>query len=260
MTLPPVQKPTALTSTLPGSRQPSSAVPKSAAQAPCSSKRLLIVVLAAGESKRFDGVKLAQLLPSHSATKIREQTIINTHVERLQQLSCQDLGLDRKDAHSLQHTPLLIILGAHQHILQPLLVELHSRQPFDILVNPQWQTGLASSVSLAASYAKEQGFDAMLLTLADQVALSADDYRQLIWTWHETGKDVAAHYLDDLGVPAIFNASTLPQFTHLSGDRGAKSILKQQAQQGALVAITLPRAAIDIDTQADLASWLALKE
>lgn len=260
MMLPPVQKPSVLMSSAPKSAALTLTEQTLTEQTPLSSKRLLIVVLAAGESKRFDGVKLAQLLPSHSATEIREQTIINTHVERLQQLSCQDLGLDRQDTHSLQHTPLLIILGAHQHILQPLLVELHSRQPFDILVNPQWQTGLASSVSLAASYAKEQGFDAMLLTLADQVALSADDYRQLILTWHETGKDVAAHYLDDLGVPAIFNASTLPQFTHLSGDRGAKSILKQQAQQGALVAITLPRAAIDIDTQADLASWLALKE
>lgn len=216
-------------------------------------KRLLIVVLAAGESQRFDGVKLAQLLPSHSATEIREQTIINTHVKRLQQLNCQDLGLDRQ-AH------LLIILGAHRHILQPLLTEFHTHQPFDIVINPQWQTGLASSVSLAASYAKEQGFDAMLLTLADQVALSVDDYRQLILTWLKTGKEVAAHYLDDVGVPAIFNASTLPLFTHLSGDRGAKSILKQQAQRGALVAIALPRAAIDIDTQADLASWLALKE
>ncbi|MGI1969426.1 nucleotidyltransferase family protein [Shewanella baltica] len=245
MTLPPVQKPTALTLT---------------EQAPCSSKRLLIVVLAAGESKRFEGVKLAQLIPSLSATETREQAIIYTHVERLQQLHYQDLVLERQGAHSPQHMPLLVILGAHQHVLQPLLAELNSRHPFDVLINPQWHTGLASSVSLAASYAKEQGFDAMLLTLADQVALSADDYRQLILTWHETGKDVAAHYLDDLGVPAIFNASTLPLFTHLSGDRGAKSILKQQAQQGALVAITLPRAAIDIDTQADLASWLALKE
>ncbi|WP_300482952.1 nucleotidyltransferase family protein [Shewanella sp.] len=260
MTLPPVQKPTALTSTLPGSRQPSLAVLKSAAQAPCSSKRLLIVVLAAGGSQRFEGVKLAQLVPSLSATGISEHAIISTHVELLQQLHCQDLDLERQDTHSPQYAPLLVILGAHQHVLQPLLAELNSRQPFDILVNPQWQTGLASSVSLAASYAKEQGFDAMLLTLADQVALSCDDYRQLILTWHETGKEVAAHYLDDLGVPAIFNASTLPLFTHLSGDRGAKSILKQQAQQGALVAITLPRAAIDIDTQADLASWLALKE
>ncbi|WP_259524142.1 nucleotidyltransferase family protein [Shewanella baltica] len=260
MTLLPVQKPTVLASTLPGSRQPSSAVPESAAQAPRSSKRLLIVVLAAGESQRFEGAKLAQLIPSLSATGISEQAIISTHVERLQQLHCQDLDLERQDTHSPQHLPLLVILGAHQHVLQPLLAELNSRHPFDILINPQWHTGLASSVSLAASYAKEQGFDAMLLTLADQVALSADDYRQLILTWHETGKDVAAHYLDDLGVPAIFNASTLPLFTHLSGDRGAKSILKQQAQQGALVAITLPRAAIDIDTQADLASWLALKE
>ncbi|ACK46133.1 conserved hypothetical protein [Shewanella baltica OS223] len=245
MTLPPVPKSAELTL---------------AEQTPRSSKRLLIVVLAAGKSKRFEGVKLAQLIPSLSATETREQAIICTHVELLQQLHCQDLDLERQDTHSPQHTPLLVILGAHQHILQPLLAELNSCQPFDILINPHWHTGLASSVSLAASYAKEQGFDAMLLTLADQVALSADDYRQLILTWHETGKDVAAHYLDDLGVPAIFNASTLPLFTHLSGDRGAKSILKQQAQQGALVAITLPRAAIDIDTQADLASWLALKE
>lgn len=245
MTLPPVPKSAALTL---------------AEQTPRSSKRLLIVVLAAGESKRFEGAKLAQLIPSLSATETREQAIICTHVERLQQLHCQDLDLGRQDTHSPQYAPLLVILGAHQHVLQPLLAELHSRHSFDVLINPQWHKGLASSVSLAASYTKEQGFDAMLLTLADQVALSADDYRQLIFTWHETGKDVAAHYLDDLGVPAIFNASTLPLFTHLSGDRGAKSILKQQAQQGALVAITLPRAAIDIDTQADLASWLALKE
>ncbi|MCP3130450.1 nucleotidyltransferase family protein [Shewanella sp. KJ2020] len=243
MTLPPVPKSTALTL---------------AEQAPLLSKRLLIVVLAAGESQRFAGVKLAQLVPSLSATGISEQAIICAHVERLQQLYYQDL--EPQGTHSPKNAPLLVILGAHQPILQPLLAELKSRQLFDILVNPQWHTGLASSVSLAASYAKEQGFDAMLLTLADQVALSAEDYRQLILMWHKTGKEVAAHYLDDVGVPAIFNASTLPLFTHLSGDRGAKSILKQQAQQGALVAITLPSAAIDIDTQADLASWLALKE
>ena len=260
MTLPPEQKSAAVASTLPGSTAPKSAALTLTEQAPLLSKRLLIVVLAAGESRRFDGVKLAQRVPSHSAAGTGEQTIISTHIERLQQLYCQDLDLECQGTHSPQHVPLLVILGAHQHVLQPLLAELNSRHPFDVLINPQWHTGLASSVSLAASYAKEQGFDAMLLTLADQVALSTDDYRQLILTWHETGKEVAAHYLDDLGVPAIFNASTLPLFTHLSGDRGAKSILKQQAQQGALVAITLPRAAIDIDTQADLASWLALKE
>lgn len=257
MTLPPVLKLSA---------------PKSTVQAPLLSKRLLIVVLAAGESRRFEGVKLAQLLPpqrllpsqqqvpSTSATGISQQTIISTHVERLQKLNYPYLGEERQGTHSPMPTPLLIILGAHHSILQPLLAELNSRQPFDIIINSQWQTGLASSVRLAASYAKEHGFDGMLLTLADQVALGAEDYQQLMLAWHETGKDVAAHYLDDLGVPAIFNASTLPLLTELSGDRGAKSILKQQAQRGALVAITLPRAAIDIDTQADLASWLALKE
>ncbi|MCL1086892.1 nucleotidyltransferase family protein [Shewanella glacialipiscicola] len=225
-----------------------------------SPKRLLIVVLAAGQSQRFEGVKLAQLIPSHYAFSTEKLPIINCHIARLQQLDGLTLDRARPDAHSPQVAPLLIILGTHHHILQPLLAELNSRQPFDVVINQQSHTGLASSVRLAASYALEQGFDGMLLTLADQVALDVDDYQQLISMWHQTGKDVAAYYLDDVGVPAIFNASTLPLLTHLSGDRGAKPILKQQEKLGALVTIPLPRAAIDIDTQADLASWLALKE
>ncbi|PTA50634.1 nucleotidyltransferase family protein [Shewanella morhuae] len=225
-----------------------------------SAKRLLIVVLAAGQSQRFEGIKLAQRIPSCHAFGTEELPIINSHITCLQQLDGLTLDRARPDAHSPQVAPLLIILGTHHHILQPLLAELISRQPFDVMINQQSHTGLASSVRLAASYALEQGFDGMLLTLADQVALGVDDYQQLISTWHQTGKNVAAYYLDDVGVPAIFNASTLPLFTHLSGDRGAKPILKQQEKQGALVTIPLPRAAIDIDTQADLASWLALNQ
>ncbi|MCL1091706.1 nucleotidyltransferase family protein [Shewanella profunda] len=223
-------------------------------------RRLLIVVLAAGESKRFGGIKLVQSIPSTSINSLCEQPIICAHIERLQQVNHIVFNQKNQSACINHQSHLLVVLGAYQHTLRPLLERFDIQQTLTLLENPQWQTGLSSSVRLAANYAMEQGFDGILLTLADQVALSVDDYQQLILKWHETGKNVAAHYLDDLGVPAIFNASTLPLLTNLSGDRGAKSILKQQAKLGELVSIALPNAAIDIDTKADLTMWLALKE
>lgn len=228
------------------------------------SRRLLIVVLAAGGSRRFEGVKLAQVLTFNDLNNTENQSILSLHVERLRQVS-RELSLQHKPFNEQTAMPdnggqLCIILGAHSQTLRPLLARFDDSDGMNILINPEWQTGLSSSVRLAADYAKAQGFDGMLLTLADQIAVSRDDYLQLIAKWHQTGKSIAAHYWDDLGVPAILNASTFSQFTALSGDRGAKSILKQQAEQGELVAITLANAMIDIDTKADLASWLALKE
>jgi molybdenum cofactor cytidylyltransferase len=61
---------------------------------------------------------------------------------------------------------------------------------------------------------------------------------------------VAADYDGAVGVPAIFSASVFDDLRSLSGDEGAKRVIKKY---GALVrTINLPEAAIDIDTPADL--------
>ncbi|MCR4533148.1 nucleotidyltransferase family protein [Shewanella xiamenensis] len=230
-------------------------------------QRLLIAVLAAGESRRFQGAKLAQRL-STAASEGQGHSILQRHIDRLARFTSAPLVMGSSNQVTAE---LLVVLGAHQTLLRPQLDALGALK-LTLLDNPNWQTGLASSLRVAADFAKAQQFDGMLLTLADQVALTFEDYRQVIETWQTSQQSVAAFYtneaemlngqgtLDELGAPAIFNASILDLLTDLTGDRGAKSILKQLANVGELVAVPLPHAAIDIDTKADLASWLALKE
>ncbi|MCH7423549.1 nucleotidyltransferase family protein [Shewanella sp. MM_2022_3] len=229
-------------------------------------QRLLIAVLAAGESRRFQGAKLAQRL-STAASEGQGHSILQRHIDRLARFTSAPLVMGSSNQVTAE---LLVVLGAHQTLLRPQLDALGAVK-LTLLDNPNWQTGLASSLRVAAAYAKAQQFDGMLLTLADQVALTFEDYRQVIETWQTSQQSVAAFYtneaelngqgtLDELGAPAIFNASIFDLLTDLTGDRGAKSILKQLANVGELVAVPLPHAAIDIDTKADLASWLALKE
>lgn len=233
-----------------------------------SCQRLLIAVLAAGESRRFQGIKLAQSLAT-STSEDRGQSLLQRHIACLANFILSPK--DRRESLGALDAELLVVLGAHQTLLRPQLKALGAVK-LTLLDNPNWQTGLASSLRIAVDYAKAQQFDGMLLTLADQVALTFEDYRQVIETWQTSQQSVAAFYtneaemlngqgtLDELGAPAIFNASILDLLTDLTGDRGAKSILKQLANVGELVAVPLPHAAIDIDTKADLASWLALKE
>ncbi|WP_172591100.1 nucleotidyltransferase family protein [Shewanella xiamenensis] len=230
-------------------------------------QRLLIAVLAAGESRRFQGAKLAQRL-STAASEGQGHSILQRHIDHLARFTSAPLVMG---ASNQINAELLVVLGAHQTLLRRQLDALGALK-LTLLDNPNWQTGLASSLRVAAAYAKAQQFDGMLLTLADQVALTFEDYRQVIEIWQTSQQSVAALYtneaemlngqgtLDELGAPAIFNASILDLLTDLTGDRGAKSILKQLANVGELVAVPLPHAAIDIDTKADLASWLALKE
>ncbi|MDI5832127.1 nucleotidyltransferase family protein [Shewanella xiamenensis] len=230
-------------------------------------QRLLIAVLAAGESRRFQGAKLAQRL-STAASEGQRHSILQRHIDCLARFTSAPLVMGSSNQVTAE---LLVVLGAHQTLLRPQLDALGALK-LTLLDNPNWQTGLASSLRVAADFAKAQQFDGMLLTLADQVALTFEDYRQVIETWQTSQQSVAAFYtneagmlngqgtLDELGAPAIFNASILDLLTDLTGDRGAKSILKQLANMGELVAVPLPHAAIDIDTKADLASWLALKE
>ncbi|TVL22814.1 xanthine dehydrogenase [Shewanella xiamenensis] len=230
-------------------------------------QRLLIAVLAAGESRRFQGAKLAQRL-STAASEGQRHSILQRHIDRLARFTSAPLVMGASNQVTAE---LLVVLGAHQTLLRPQLDALGALK-LTLLDNPNWQTGLASSLRVAAYFAKAQQFDGMLLTLADQVALTFEDYRQVIETWQTSQQSVAALYaneagtlngqekLDELGAPAIFNASILDLLTDLTGDCGAKSILKQLANVGELVAVPLPHAAIDIDTKADLASWLALKE
>ena len=213
-----------------------------------STPKVVTVMLAAGQSSRFDGAKLGAIV---SGPAVNDPDIHATNQSLLAHClgeltnATEQMGLDKP----------CLILGGHKETLTPLI-------PHDthIQINHDWQSGMASSVALAARYAQTQNADALLLTLADQVAINQQHYMSLFRVFCLFGQTTAAYYQQNPGVPAVFLAEDFDALQQLSGDAGAKKILKQHLSNQSLAVFPLEQAAIDIDTKADLIWWLANKE
>ncbi|WP_299011847.1 nucleotidyltransferase family protein [uncultured Shewanella sp.] len=203
-------------------------------------KKLIIALLAAGGSRRFKGAKLAATLPTS------QNAMILDSYAKLKQLT-QRVNIEGDTNLELE---LVVILGGHQAILQPLLPDTAH-----CVVNSQWALGLSTSVKCAAHYAKRQQASGLMLTLADQVAINSEDYLQLITLWLQVKQTVASEYLNAPGVPAIFNHDDLADFSMLHGDRGAKPVLMKHKAQNRLDLLPLDCAAWDIDTRDELERW-----
>ena len=119
-----------------------------------------------------------------------------------------------------------------------------------LLHNPIWQSGLSSSISLAIG-ALPGHIDAALILLADQWRVSSDDLTRLIELWRTTTDSIAcASYDGCMGCPAVFPRSRFDSLRELRGDRGASGLIRAESSE--VLAMHMPNAAFDLDTQADL--------
>lgn len=96
---------------------------------------------------------------------------------------------------------------------------------FDILENPQAETGMGSSVALSAAAALDRGLDGLVIALADMPLVPTEHYRRLaqalmdepdIWLSGDGAK---------LSPPAGFGAQHLQELAKLKGDKGARDLL-----------------------------------
>lgn len=139
-----------------------------------------------------------------------------------------------------------VILGAHAERILPGL--RHS--PVTVEINRQWQEGLASSLRLGISRLPP-GTEGVLVTLADQVAVTGFDLRRLATAWRRQPEWlVAATYDGHTGVPAVFPAWCFSDLGSLRGDTGARAVLQRHAER--CLRVPMPQAAVDIDTPEDL--------
>ena len=192
---------------------------------------LHVLLLAAGGASRFGSAKQAARLDG-------------TPLLRLMLARAQELA----------GSAVSVVLGAHAAELVPLISGVSA----SILVNRQWQEGIASSIRLGLERLPG-GCDGVLLLLADQVQVGTPDLARLAAAWRRQPLlAAAAQYDGRLGVPAIFPRSAFGTLLQLRGDRGAQGWLRAHAER--VAAVPMPRAAIDIDTPEDLARAQALLE
>lgn len=184
---------------------------------------LYAVVLAAGPSRRFGSVK--QLV------RVAGRPLLHTAVTR---------------AAEVTGNALIVVLGAAAAELAPLL----KHSPGSVIVNHDWREGLASSIRAAVTRLPPTCTGVMLL-LADQAAVSADDLKRLAGNWRRQPQYIAAAlYAGTLGAPAIFPRAMFRQLTELRGDAGARALLRRNPDR--VVRVAMPSAAIDLDTPEDL--------
>ena len=144
---------------------------------------------------------------------------------------------------------MVVVLGANATAITPALIGLTS---VAIVVNPDWESGLASSLAVGLSaFLADDSCDAVLVTLADQPLVDGAALRRLIAAIDDEHRIVASAYDDTIGVPAVFGREHLDDLTRLTGDRGAGSWLR--ARQNEVTRVPLYSAAFDIDRPSDVA-------
>jgi len=180
-------------------------------------------ILAAGPATRFDSPK--QLV------RIGGEPVLHRALANASLLTGQSVT---------------VVVGAHA---REVALALRQRA-VSIAVNRDWEEGIASSIRVAVRTAPP-GSSALLLLLADQVAVSADDLKRLHSAWRRHPVLIAAAlYGGSPGLPAIFPRWAFTDLLELRGDRDPRLVLRRSVDR--VVRVPMPNAAIDLDTPEDL--------
>jgi molybdenum cofactor cytidylyltransferase len=185
-----------------------------------------IIILAAGESSRFGGIK--QLLPFNGKTLLQ-------HV------------IDEATGAGAQ--PIVVITGANATRVSETIPDSGK---LTILVNENWQKGISSGIVAGVQYVVRisPGIKRIIITVCDQPFVTSALFEKLIETQEKTGQTiVACTYADTIGTPVLFAVKYFDQLLNLKGDEGAKKLVK--SNKGDVATVDFPKGEIDIDTQKD---------
>ncbi len=194
-------------------------------------QRIAAVLLAAGNASRFGAAK--QTVPIDGVPMVRRAA-----------MAALDAGL----------SPVIVVIGAYAEDVEPCLAGL----PVQLVENPDWTSGMGSSLGLGArtAMATEPMPHALLVLLADQPGIRAADLKVLVEAHASApGRIQAAYFEGHLGPPCLFPRAYFDELASLRGAHGARRLLEQYGDR--VDDHDLPTAAFDIDTPADHAAWLA---
>ena len=184
---------------------------------------LHVAILAAGAGTRFGGTK--------PLVRLRGEPVLNELVAH---------------ASSVAGGSVTVVLGAEA---QAVAAALRQRS-VSVALNRGWHEGVASSIR-AAVHAAPPGSEALLLMLADQVAVTADDLRRLHASWRRHPVLIAASLFDGApGLPAIFPRWAFANLLDLRGDPDPRIVLRRNVDR--VVRVPMPNAGVDLDTPEDL--------
>ena len=131
-------------------------------------------------------------------------------------------------------------------------VDLSTQVPIgvELIHNPAWASGQASSLQAGLRWAATQGCDEVVIGLGDEPSVGAETWRRVAGA--EGGPIVIAAF-GPVRTPPVRLARSVWPLLPTSGDVGAGSLLRDRPEL--VVAIECDGDPTDIDTVEDLAQW-----
>lgn len=194
---------------------------------PSGKTSLWAIVLAAGASSRLGEPK--QLV------RWRGDTLI-AHAVR--------------NAKAVCGARVVVVTGAHRDAVERETAALGVTSAY----NPRWEEGLATSLHVGIEVLPAACSAALLLT-CDQPRVPLASLEAIAERWRgNRERAVASGYAGTTGVPAIIPSRLFAALRSLTGDRGARTLLRAEGER--LEVVPVPEAALDVDDAAALAALL----
>jgi molybdenum cofactor cytidylyltransferase len=183
------------------------------------------VVLAAGSSSRMGSPK--------QTLRFRGESLLRRAVLGALEAGCR---------------PVIVVTGAHAELSRRELDGLDVRE----VLNPVWETGMASSVraGIEGLVSADSNANAAVLMLCDQPHVNAHVISGLVAAHRANGSAVVAStYGGSFGVPALFSRTLFTELTRLQGKSGAKEVIRRHAQDAHF--LPFRNGEVDVDTPDD---------
>jgi molybdenum cofactor cytidylyltransferase len=187
--------------------------------------RIGAIILAAGGSRRLG----------------RPKQLVQYHGETL-------LARTMRVAREAGARPVVTVLGAEYDAIAAA-VDLSEVR---LMRNLNWAQGIASSIhaGLRALEGDAPDADGALILTCDQPQLTVEHLRVQMAAFEAGVGIVASEYAGARGVPAIFPRVMFVELYALSGDTGARALLKRPGS--AVVTVDFPGGEVDVDVPEDL--------
>lgn len=199
--------------------------PFTAVRASVLSPDLLVVILAAGASRRLGSAK--QLVSIGGEPLLRRQC---------------------RCALSASVGRVLVVLGCDADRHRRVIADL----PVEVCVNDQWQEGMAATLGRAVGVAIERRAASLILP-CDLYRITPNDLRTLRDTWLlEPSAACVSRGQDYAGPPAILPIECYAEILNLRGDTGARALLYNPQRPRPLEVVN-QRATYDLDSLHDMA-------
>ena len=157
------------------------------------------ILLAAGQSKRMDGEnKLTKEIKGIPLIKLSVKNILASSVDEL-----------------------IIVLGYQKEIIEKLI---DKNEKIKFVFNKDFESGMASSIKTGIDNLSDKT-EAFFICLGDMPIVSHNIYNQLIKS-KDNKEIIVPTYKGQQGNPVLFNKSMKEKVIDISGDIGAKKILK----------------------------------